>query len=243
MTTERASLEQLEAVTGVVFRHKNLLAQAISQSLPAMSIDHDQTHVVSGERLEFLGDAVLGAAAAAFLYRAYPESDEGQLTSLRSALVRRSTVAHYATDIQLGQYVQIAPAQNGPHGRGTASVLSAGFEAVVGAIFLDQGFARAARFLDLFFRRHLPRILNDDLHSNAKSTLQEYTQGCFHVTPVYRLLERSGPAHDSRFVAEVTVLGVGHASGEGVSRRSAEQAAAYQLLKSLRASQHPEHHQ
>src|SRR5207302_5265608 len=118
----------------------------------------------SNERLEFLGDAVLGAAAASFLYRAYPELDEGPLTALRSALVRRSMVARYAEDVGLELFVPVGAAEEGPQGRGASSVLSAAFEAVVGAIFLDRGFAYTARFLAPFFRRHLPLILAEDLH-------------------------------------------------------------------------------
>src|SRR5207237_10916196 len=159
----------------------------------------------------------------------------GPLTALRSALVRRSMVTRYAEDVGLEVFVPVGPAEEGPQGRGAASVLSAAFEAVVGAIFLDRGFASTARFLAPFFRRHLPLILAEDLHRNAKSELQEYTQGHHRVTPTYRLLERRGPPHDSRFVAEVVGGGLGSDRGEGINRRAAEKAAAHNLLVPLRA--------
>lgn len=234
MTSEQRPLEELEARLGVTFQRKDLLALAVVYAADA-AIDGAGEAAPYDERLEFLGDAVLGAAAAAFLYRTHPELAEGPLTALRSALVRRSTVARYAAEVELSLFVHVAPAQEGPQGRGASSVLSAAFEAVVGALFLDQGFARAARFLERFFRRHLPLIVEANLHHNAKSALQEFTQGEYRVTPVYTLLERSGPSHDSRFVAEVTVQGLGRAKGEGINRRAAEQAAAHNLLAVLRA--------
>jgi len=230
-------VEELERRLGVTFRRPELLALALIHlsSVEAAESGPAEEARPSNERLEFLGDAVLGAAAAAFLYRTYPDVAEGPLTALRSALVRRSTAARYADEIELGRFVRVSRAEEGPRGRGASSVLSAAFEAVVGAIFLDQGFDGAARFLDAFFNRRLPLILASDLHRNAKSELQEYTQGTHRVTPRYRVLDRTGPAHDSRFVAEVVVEGVGGARGEGVSRQDAEQAAATLLLAELRA--------
>ncbi len=235
-TGSAESLDALEQRLGVTFRRKELLALALVHlSTADAPLPDDRAVLESNERLEFLGDAVLGAAAAAYLYRVHPELAEGPLTTLRSALVRRSTAARYADDVELGQFVYIAQAEHGPQGRGASSVLSAAFEAVVGAIFLDQGFARAARFLERFFKRHLPLIVESDLHRNGKSELQEYTQGRFKVTPRYRLLERSGPSHDSWFVAEVSVDQLGSARGEGITRRAAEQSAAHVLLASLRS--------
>jgi ribonuclease III len=238
---ERPSLDDLERRLGVTVRRKDLLELALIHHSGAEAPDEGVPGQAkpSNERLEFLGDAVLGAAAASFLYRAYPELDEGPLTALRSALVRRSMVACYAEDVGLEVFVPVGPAEEGPQGRGAASVLSAAFEAVVGAIFLDRGFASTARFLAPFFRRHLPLILAADLHRNAKSELQEYTQGHHRVTPTYRLLERRGPPHDSRFVAEVVADGLGSARGDGINRRAAEQAAAHNLLELLRASSSP----
>jgi ribonuclease-3 len=234
---KRPPLDDLERGLGVRVHRKDLLELALIHHSEAEPADEGAAAGPrpSNERLEFLGDAVLGAAAASFLYRAYPELDEGALTALRSALVRRSMVARYADDVELGLFVHVGPAEEGPQGRGASSVLSAAFEAVVGAIFLDQGFARTARFLEPFFRRHLPLILSADLHRNAKSELQEYTQGTHRITPTYRLVERHGPPHDSRFVAEVAADGLGSARGEGINRRAAEQAAAHNLLELLRA--------
>jgi ribonuclease-3 len=226
------ALDELETLLGVRFRRRELLQLAlIHHSVPhgqaAAGQDDDAP---SNERLEFLGDAVLGAAAAAYLYHAHPELAEGPLSALRSALVRRSTVARYADDVTLGNYVYVGPGEEGPQGRGAASVLSAAFEAVVGAIFLDQGFTRAARFLTPYFRRYLPLIVDANLHVNAKSQLQEYSQGRYRITPSYRLLDRSGPSHDSRFVSEAIVEGIGSAVGQGINRQAAEQDAAVNLL-------------
>lgn len=232
----------LEQRLGIVFKRRDLLDLALihlsktDAAVFSASKTIDEAAAPSNERLEFLGDAVLGAAAAAFLYKMYPEMDEGELTMLRSALVRRSIVARYADDLELVRFVPLSRAEEGPNGRGTMSVLSAAFEAVVGAVFLDQGFARSARFLDRFFRRYLPLVLEADLHRNPKSELQEFAQGLYRVTPTYKVLERSGPAHDSRFVAEAAVVGQASARGEGINRQQAEQDAARMLLGVLRAS-------
>ena len=244
MEAERPPLPELERRLGVMFRHKELLELALSHVSSAEAAEAEAAEAEaaeeqrpSNERLEFLGDAVLGAAAAAFLYRAHPELAEGPLTTLRSALVRRSTAAEYAAEIELGLFVPVSRAEEGPQGRGTSSVLAEAFEAVVGALFLDQGFDSAAGFLAPFFHRRLPLILAADLHRNAKSELQEYSQRLYRVTPRYSILERTGPAHDSRFVAEVVVEGQGSARGDGLNRQGAEQAAARQLLAELRGRQ------
>ncbi len=241
MEAERPPLSELERRLGVTFRHKELLELALSHvsSAEAAEAEAAEEQRPSNERLEFLGDAVLGTAAAAFLYRAYPELAEGPLTTLRSALVRRSTAAEYAAEIELGLFVPVSRAEEGPQGRGTSSVLAEAFEAVVGALFIDQGFDSAAGFLAPFFHRRLPLILAADLHRNAKSELQEYSQGLYRVTPRYNILERTGPAHDSRFVAEVVVEGQGSARGDGLNRQGAEQAAARHLLEELRSQASP----
>jgi len=237
LEAERPPLSELERRLGVTFRHKELLELALSHvsSAEAAEAEAAEEQRPSNERLEFLGDAVLGTAAAAFLYHAYPALAEGPLTTLRSALVRRSTAAEYAAEIELGLFVPVSRAEEGPRGRGTSSVLAEAFEAVVGALFIDQGFDSAAAFLAPFFHRRLPLILAADLHRNAKSELQEYSQGLYRVTPRYSILERTGPAHDSRFVAEVVVEGQGSARGDGLNRQGAEQAAARQLLAVLRS--------
>lgn len=229
------AIEELEARAGVQFRQRDLLQLALTHHVTPRTPAEEAEAAPSNERLEFLGDAVLGAAAAAYLYDTYPDMAEGPLSALRSALVRRSTVARYADDIGLGAYVYVGPGEEGPQGRGAASVLSAAFEAVVGAIFLDQGFIPAVAFLTPYFQRYLPVILDANLHVNAKSQLQEYSQGRYHITPSYRLLDRSGPSHDSRFVAEAMVESVGKATGQGINRQAAELDAALNLLQLLHA--------
>jgi ribonuclease III len=238
---DQPPLSELEVRLEIQFRRKDLVSLALIHHSSNPGERENQRHAseASNERLEFLGDAVLGAAAAAFVFSAYPEMAEGPLTQIRSALVRRSMVARYADEIELGRFVHVGRAEAGPHGRGATNVQSAAFEALIGAVYLDHGFARTARLLNRFFRRYLPLILEDDLHRNAKSELQEFTQGQFRVTPVYRLVERSGPSHDSRFVAQVDADNLGSARGEGMSLRSAEQAAAHTLLLRLRAQSPP----
>lgn len=232
MDSDEARLTDLEAQVGVMFADPSLLRLAVNRVSGSVSAGESLVEV-SNERLEFLGDAILGAAAAAYLYRTHPELAEGPLTALRSALVRRSTATLYANDLELYTYVYVSRAEEGPRGRGADSVLSAAFEAVIGAVYLDQGFEAAAHVLERLFERHLPRILEENGHHNAKSLLQEYTQARSRITPRYSLLDRQGPAHDSLFVVEVVAEPLGSERGSGPSRRQAEQEAAQMLLAHL----------
>jgi ribonuclease-3 len=236
---ESHGLDELQARLGITFRDTALLRQALVHGSvatePAGRLA-DGTAVETNERLEFLGDAVVGLVAAAYLYRAFPDLSEGQLTIMRSALVRRTTLARFAERLELARYVQVGRSEEINEARARRSVLAEAYEAVLGAIFLDSGFAAAAGVAEADMAAEVPHVLAGGAHRNHKSLLQELTQALQHITPRYRLLERSGPAHDSRFVAEVDAGPLGAAQGEGASKQEAEQAAAALLLDRLEAA-------
>ncbi len=194
-------------------------------------VNESQDPARSNERLEFLGDSVLGLAVAEFLFREFPCEPEGQLAQMKSYLVSRKHLALCAGQLKLGQYLQLGKGEENSGGKRRESLLANCFEAVLGAIFLDGGYSKA--------RRTVVLILGDDMKrglgavKDEKSRLQEKVQTIFQALPEYRIVEESGPAHDRSFSVEVLfgdeVLG----DGVGRSKREASQAAAKVALKVL----------
>jgi ribonuclease III len=195
---------------------------------------------LTNERLEFLGDAVLGAVAAEYLYKLDPEADEGDLTRQRVALVRAETLVRWAREFDLGAYLYLGLGER-PSSSSRDRMLAGAFEAVVGAIALDRGFGAARRFLLRLIERDAPGILAlAEGAANPKGRLQELLQDRFRRAPEYRTVASAGPDHQRIFVVEVRhgerVLG----RGEGPSKREAQQAAAADALAVLAAEMAPE---
>jgi len=186
------------------------------------------------ERLEFLGDRVLGLAVADMLLESFPAEAEGALAKRLTALVRRETLAAVAADVGLGDYLALSRGEEGAGGRRNPSVLADALEAAIGAIYLDGGFEAAKRFV----RRHWRVRMAAAAHppEDAKTRLQEWAQGTVGVTPRYETVARAGPAHSPTFEVEVQVEGVARERGTGSSKRAAEQAAAKALLARIAAT-------
>lgn len=185
----------------------------------------------SNERLEFLGDAVLNMLTATWLYEHYPEASEGHLTSLRSALVKTPTLARFARELHLGEYVRISRGEEANGARERLSLLADTFEAVLGAIYLDQGLAEARSFVLPFLEREAQRIASGQSDTDYRSRLQELVQSQHSVTPVYQTVQVSGPDHSRQFTIEVLVQGTCIGSGSGSSKQSAAQEAARAALE------------
>jgi ribonuclease III len=216
--------ERLAEVLGLRFRDIELLRQALTHR----SVVHDWAGAVSGipaplsnERLEFLGDAVLGLIVAEDLFARFPEATEGDLTKRRVALVRAEQLVRWAREIDLAEYLYLGQGERVTEG------------ARVGAIALDRGMREARRFLRRFLRRDRDRIMAEHEHANPKGRLQEVLQERFRLAPEYRILSVDGPAHARVFTAEVSLGGRSLATGTGVSKRDAEQAAASAALAAL----------
>jgi ribonuclease III len=222
-------LAPLEATLGYHFSQRPLLVDALTHRSYLNEVG--RSGVVSNERLEFLGDAVLALVSAEMVYRERPTEPEGRLTQLRVALVRTTTLAEFARDLGLGAYLRLGRSEAGLGGRDRESVIAAAFEAVLGAIYLDGGLAAAERFLDPLLHAALARATAQQSIKDAKSRLQELAQGQLGVTPRYQLVSTEGPSHDRRFVAEVLVGAYVAARGEGRSKQQAEQAAAAHALE------------
>lgn len=194
------------------------------------------TSTESNERLEFLGDAVLELATTEFLFAQFPKEPEGKLTAYRSALVKTTTLAEVASDLGLGDKLYLSKGEEATGGRINGSLLADTMEAVIGALYLDQGFAPVKKFLESTVFPKFELIQEQHLYKDAKSSLQEYLQSKGQDAPAYKVLSEAGPDHDKEFVVQVMSQGKKLGEGNGKSKQQAQQAAATQALQSLGAS-------
>lgn len=184
----------------------------------------------SNERLEFLGDAVLGFLTAEYLYYTYPHMPEGELTALRATLVREETLARIANSLSLGQCLYLGRGEEASGGRERPTLLACAMEAVLGSLFLDQGLEATRAFLLPFLTDELAHIDADKPIKDHKSRLQELAQEQWKETPTYRVVATTGPDHDRRFTVEVLVGDVSLGHGQGKSKQEAEMEAARYAL-------------
>jgi ribonuclease-3 len=217
-------LRELEGRLGVRFDDYSLLSRALTHR--SYLNEHPGASLADNERLEFLGDAVIDFIVAAYLYHRMPEVDEGELTSLRAALVRSEALAQLAREVGLGEHLRLGygEAENG--GRERTPILCAAFEAVVGAVYLDQGPDVARALVERLVEPALEEILARQLHKDAKSEFQVWAQGRYNITPHYRVASSEGPDHAKTFSVQVLVGDRVWGEGDGRSKQTAAQAAA-----------------
>ncbi|MFC2022538.1 ribonuclease III [Chloroflexota bacterium] len=221
-------LDNVQQALGVSFNDRSLLEQALVHS--SYINENPAFTATSNERMEFLGDAVLGCVIAEKLYQDFPGLDEGEMTRLRSALVRRESLASVAGNIGLGGYIYLGKGEETSGGRRKLTNLAAALEAVIAAVYLDQGLAVTRDFILCLFRLELEGITSRR-PSDYKSQLQELTQSSWRLSPAYRLVETTGPDHDKTFTVEVMVGDKVLGQGEGKSKRVAETDAARLALE------------
>jgi ribonuclease-3 len=220
-----ATPKDLAEALGHGFRQKALLRKALTHPSAADSA------FASYERLEFLGDRVLGLVVADMLFARFPNEPEGALAKRLAALVRRETLAEVAATMGLSAHLILARAEQEAGEAQNPALLADACEAVIAALYLDGGFEVARRFIEHYWTPLLEADLKPP--QDPKTALQEWAQGRGLALPVYRELLREGPAHQPRFTVEVSVAGAEPARGEGLSKRLAEQAAAKLLLARL----------
>ncbi len=215
-----------------VFKDPALLSQALTHS---SYLNENHSGGRDNERLEFLGDAVLDFIAGAWLFERFPYLDEGRLTTLRAALVRVSTLATFSREIGLAEHLRLGKGELDSGGRERGNILGDAFEAVLGALYLDQGIDACRAFVIPFLERVAPGIALDQSDRDAKTQLQELSQGCLNITPSYRLVDTSGPDHAKVFAVEVLLGAEVYASGTAQTKRVAEQIAAREAMARLQA--------
>ena len=220
-------LTALQKTLGVRFKDPSLLEQAIIHSSyinenPGLSLD-------SNERLEFLGDAVLGFIVARELFKRFPSLSEGEMTKLRSSVVCRNSMFHMSRDISLGNYLYLGKGEEASGGRRKPANLARALEAIIAAIFLDQGLAGARNFI----LRVTGQELDKRTEADYKSQLQELIQSRHQKTPSYQVIAVAGPEHSRRFTVEVRVGNNVLGRGIGKSKKAAEAEAARSALAQL----------
>ena len=221
----------LEQKLGVIFKNKNLLKEALTHRSylnenPSWPLPHN-------ERLEFLGDAVLELAVTEILFSRYPTSPEGELTSIRSALVNYQMLADIAKNMELGDYVFLSKGEAKDAGKAREVILANAFEAILGAVYLDAGYESAKNFIEKAVMGRLDEVIEKKLYQDPKSLLQEIVQEKLRATPTYSVLSEKGPDHAKIFKVGVFFNGDLIAEGEGASKQEAEVEAAKEALRLL----------
>lgn len=226
-------LSVLMKTLGVTFTDQRLLENALIHR----SFLHEHPERVPGlssnERLEFLGDAILNFITAAWLYERFPDHGEGELTALRAALVKTTTLARFARELQLGRFIRISRGEDNSAARDRAPLLADVFEAVLGAIYLDQGLDAVRSFVLPFLEREVELILAGNAEIDYRTRLQEKVQAEYGTTPVYRTVGATGPDHCRQFTVEVFVGQDLVGLGSGPSKQAAAQHAAQVALEAL----------
>jgi len=219
---------------GISFHQESLLEQAFVHS--SYSNENPDLARPNNERLEFLGDAVLNFIVTEKLCEEFPKLTEGELTELRASLVCRDTLAELASSLKLGDWLLLGRGEEANGGRAKASNLANAMEALIGALYLDRGLAKVRRFILRQLKPELGKIKAGKTIPNYKALVQELIQGQKRPTPVYRLVEATGPDHSKQFTAEILVEGEALGRGTGRSKKIAESQAARAAWEKLRCN-------
>ncbi len=226
-------LNSLQARLQYVFQDLDLLIQALTHR----SYAHEQGDpgTAHNERLEFLGDTVLGVVLSHLLYEKYPDLSEGELSKLRAGLVNERQLKQLAQGLKLGKYLRLGRGEEFTGGRKKSSLLADALEAVLGAIYLEGGYDQASRLIRALYRPHLEAgETASGPVLDSKTDLQEYCQGCLKITPTYEVSREEGPAHQKVFYVKVRIGNQVIGQGKGPSKKTAEQRAAERAMVKIR---------
>ena len=224
---ERDSFGKIESALGYCFQNKNLLKKALSHR---SSVENG----TSNERLEYLGDAVLGLVVSEFLFKKFSDLNEGSLTKMKASLVNEAVLSKVAGELNLGQFIYLSKEEEKSGGRDKPSIVADAAEAVLGAIYLDGGLPAAQEAVHGILLRNFEGLLNDEATYNYKGELLENMQGSGQGTPRYEVLREMGPDHEKLFLISVSADGIILGKGEGSTKKEAEQKAARMALEELR---------
>ena len=222
-------LSSFEKELNLKFKNKDFLIQAfVHRSYLNENPDFYLNH---NERLEFLGDAVLELVVTECLYQNHPEKSEGEMTNWRAALVNAKMLAKIAQNLDLNKFLLLSRGEEKEMGKARQYILANTFEALIGAIYLDQGYKACQDFIKKYLINELPEIIEKGLYKDAKSCFQEETQERVKITPTYKVLEEWGPDHAKHFIIGVFLGEELIAKGEGSSKQEAEEEAAKKALE------------
>jgi len=228
---DEIDIVRIESKINYLFNNKEFMVQALKhRSFLSVS---NEPRLFSNERLELLGDAVLGMVVVESLFRKFLDKEEGELTAIKSLLVSRKILAKVAREIGLGEVLLLNDAEEKAGGRSRPSILADAFEAIVGAIYLDGGLTNAVAFIENKLLNRIDEIISEELNKNFKSILLEYAQGNNFGVPRYKVKKEEGPDHDKVFTIEVLIENKVLGMGIGNSKKKAEQIAAKNALKKI----------
>lgn len=224
-----SDFSKFENNIGIIFKNKDILKQAFTHR--SYLNEHKESGLAHNERLEFLGDAVLELIVTEYLYEKYPDSDEGELTAFRSALVNAVTMSDAAAKIGMNDFLLLSKGESKDTGRARQIILANTIEALIGAIYLDQGYDSAKYFISKYIFNLIEKIIEEKTWLDAKSKFQELAQENESITPAYKTLREEGPDHDKKFTVGVFLEKEKVAEGTGKSKQEAEQEAAKKALE------------
>ncbi|MGA9049632.1 MAG: ribonuclease III [Dehalococcoidia bacterium] len=226
-----SDIHEIQSALGITFRNPSLLQQAFIH--PSYVNENPGADTHDNQRMEFLGDALLNMIFAELLYREFPNLPEGKLTELRISMIRQEKLAEKSSALKLGGYMVLGKGEDSSGGRGRRNNLADTFEALVAAIFLDQGISKAREFVLSNFARDISSVKAGKPVLNYKALLQELMQAKFKTLPGYEIIEATGPDHDKVFCVSVSLGEVVLAIGSGKTRKVAESEAARIALEKL----------
>ncbi len=234
LDSENRNFDDLSRKLGYTFKDPELLFQAFRHS--SYVNEQIDLNISDNERLEFLGDAVLDLAVSDILMKIFQDAEEGDLSKYRAMVVDEAGLCQVALSLRLGDYLLLGKGEEQTGGREKSSILADTMEALLGAIYLDAGFARVFEIIHRLFLPLLDMVDTKEMLYDYKSLLQEYTQQTYKALPKYRLVEENGPPHDKTFKVMLTLNGEILAEGEGKSKKEAEQKVAREAFFCLKGN-------
>jgi ribonuclease-3 len=227
----KKEIDRLEARLNYKFQNKSLITQALKhRSFLSVS---NEARLASNERLELLGDAVLGMVVTEFLFKKFPIKEEGELTAIKSLMVSRKILTRAANQIGIGEFILLNEAEERAGGRKRSSILADAFEAIIVAIYIDGGLTTAIDFIQKKLLVKTKKVISEEQNKNFKSILLEYSQGKNLGLPQYMVRKEEGPDHDKLFTIDVLLNNQVMGRGKGNSKKKAEQISARNALKKL----------
>jgi len=229
----RKTLLAFQKASGIRFKSVELLNLSFVHRSASNETSHKSNLKLNNERLEFLGDAVLGAVCATVLYGRLADSNEGDLAKIKSVVVSEESLSGIARELQIDSLLILGKGEELSGGRNKKAILADALEALIGALYLDGGFKAAYEFVRRFMELEIDRVQSDRHRKDYKTLLQEYSQHRFRSYPIYRLLKRTGPDHERLFWMEVAINGDVYGPGTGKNKKEAEQEAAKMAYETL----------